>query len=220
LLMRQDKTLKVCLNHVVNPLIELQSNAGSDRSWVWRSTDYADPEQPKDETFAVRFQNSEIAQKFKDEFNAARESNKQQASKGEQSTSASNANANAANAESNQPSTSTSSSSAAGGTATTSSSSSSAAAAERANLAATAPEADRGRTLDSESTIAAPKGDTDQRSIQATETDKPGSEALSSEEYASGRTAQSTAAGLTQDPSSQGLTNHKAQSEPPSDATQ
>lgn len=57
--MRQDKTLKVCLNHVVNPLIELQPNAGSDRSWVWRTTDYADVNEPKDETFAIRFSNSE-----------------------------------------------------------------------------------------------------------------------------------------------------------------
>lgn len=57
ILMRQDKTLKVCLNHIVNPLVELQANAGSDRSWVWRSTDYA--EEAKDETFALRFQTSD-----------------------------------------------------------------------------------------------------------------------------------------------------------------
>lgn len=59
ILMRQDKTLKVCLNHVINPLIELQANAGSDRSWVWRSTDYSDPDDVTDHTFAVRFSNSD-----------------------------------------------------------------------------------------------------------------------------------------------------------------
>ena len=34
LLMRQDKTMKVITNHVIDPRIKLEPNAGSDRSWV------------------------------------------------------------------------------------------------------------------------------------------------------------------------------------------
>jgi len=234
LLMRQDKTLKVCLNHVINPLIELQSNAGSDRSWVWRSTDYADVDEPKDETFAVRFQNSEIAQKFKDEFNTARETNKQPLNKSTSNATNANANTNAetSNLHDNHTnkSSSSSSTSAAGGASVdenkhdstapspgTDKHASATKPSEHTNIAASAPANDRERTLDSDSTIAAPKGDRDLRSVQATETDKPGKEPPSSEEYATGRTTQSTATGATQDPSSHPLTQ-KAGTQTPSDA--
>jgi len=67
LLMRREKTLKVCANHYISPAITLQENAGSDRSWVWTVMDFAE-EPPTRETLAIRFANSENAQKFKQEF--------------------------------------------------------------------------------------------------------------------------------------------------------
>jgi len=67
LLMRREKTLKVCANHYISPAITLQENAGSDRSWVWTVMDFAE-EPATRETLAIRFANSENAQKFKQEF--------------------------------------------------------------------------------------------------------------------------------------------------------
>ena len=57
-LLRQEKTLKCCVNHIVLPSLDLKPNAGSDRSWTWRTTDYA-AEQPEDQTFAIRFKDSD-----------------------------------------------------------------------------------------------------------------------------------------------------------------
>jgi len=43
--MRQEKTMKVIANHIVDPRIELIPNAGaSDRSWVWTAYDFSDGE--------------------------------------------------------------------------------------------------------------------------------------------------------------------------------
>uniref|UniRef100_A0A3P8W0F4 Ran-specific GTPase-activating protein n=1 Tax=Cynoglossus semilaevis TaxID=244447 RepID=A0A3P8W0F4_CYNSE len=73
LLMRRDKTLKICANHHIVPTMELKSNAGSDRAWVWNTlADYAD-ESPKPELLAIRFLNAENAQKFKAKFDECKE---------------------------------------------------------------------------------------------------------------------------------------------------
>lgn len=78
LLMRREKTLKVCANHYLLPGIQLQENVGSDRSWVWSCpADFAD-EEPRQEVFAMRFANSENAQKFKTEFEKYQEVTKKQ----------------------------------------------------------------------------------------------------------------------------------------------
>ncbi|KAM9194133.1 ran-specific GTPase-activating protein isoform 1-T1 [Dugong dugon] len=72
LLMRRDKTLKICANHYITPLMELKPNAGSDRAWVWNThADFAD-ECPKPELLAIRFLNAENAQKFKTKFEECR----------------------------------------------------------------------------------------------------------------------------------------------------
>ncbi|KAF9534917.1 RanBP1 domain-containing protein [Crepidotus variabilis] len=68
LVMRRDKTLKVCANHHVSQEIKLQPNIGSDRSWVWKvAADYAE-NPPTPETLAIRFANAENAGLFKDAF--------------------------------------------------------------------------------------------------------------------------------------------------------
>ncbi|KAG0590937.1 hypothetical protein M758_1G132100 [Ceratodon purpureus] len=72
LLMRQNRTLKICANHMVTAATQLQEHAGSDKSWVWHAKDYSDGEL-KEELFAMRFGSVESAQKFKDVYEAAQE---------------------------------------------------------------------------------------------------------------------------------------------------
>lgn len=70
--MRRDKTLKICANHFVTPWMELKPNCGSDRAWVWSVlADFAD-EQLKPELLAIRFANSENALLWKDTFEKAK----------------------------------------------------------------------------------------------------------------------------------------------------
>lgn len=75
LVMRRDKTLKVCANHIITPDMRLQPNIGSDRSWVWKvAADYAEsPATP--ETLAIRFANSDNAGQFKTAFEEAQKTN-------------------------------------------------------------------------------------------------------------------------------------------------
>ena len=70
LLMRRDKTFKVCANHYVDPDMSLKPHGGSDRAWVWNSfADFADgDEESQKQLFAIRFLNEENANKFKDKF--------------------------------------------------------------------------------------------------------------------------------------------------------
>ncbi|GAA6015026.1 hypothetical protein JCM8202_004855 [Rhodotorula sphaerocarpa] len=76
LVMRRDKTLKVCANHYITAEMALSPNIGSDRSWVYNvAADVSDGE-PTAETLAIRFANSENANLFKKAFNDAQENNK------------------------------------------------------------------------------------------------------------------------------------------------
>lgn len=73
LVMRREKTYKTCANHYVEPTMKLKAHCGSERAWVWTvPTDYAD-EEPKEELLAIRFLNSEIANKFKAKFEECQE---------------------------------------------------------------------------------------------------------------------------------------------------
>jgi len=75
LVMRRDKTLKVCANHLISADMKLQPNIGSDRSWVWKvHADYSELE-PTSETLAIRFANAENAEAFKAAFEKAQTSN-------------------------------------------------------------------------------------------------------------------------------------------------
>ncbi|KAH0551183.1 single stranded nucleic acid binding protein [Trichoglossum hirsutum] len=59
LVMRRDKTLKVCANHYVVPDMKLSPNVGSDRSWVWNATADVSEGEPEAQTLAIRFANSD-----------------------------------------------------------------------------------------------------------------------------------------------------------------
>lgn len=75
-LMRQEKTMKIVVNHFVDPRINLVPNVGNDKSWVWVAFDFAENELIET-TFAIRFASVEIAQEFKKQFTGAQEEMKQ-----------------------------------------------------------------------------------------------------------------------------------------------
>ncbi|EPZ33893.1 hypothetical protein ROZALSC1DRAFT_30183 [Rozella allomycis CSF55] len=59
LVMRRDKTHKVCANHYVTDEMELKPNVGSDRSWVWTVAADVSEGVPAAELLAIRLANSE-----------------------------------------------------------------------------------------------------------------------------------------------------------------
>jgi len=70
--MRREKTMKLCLNHLIQPWMQLKKNIGSEKAWVWKTqADYADDE-CKHETLAVRFSNIDNAKKWETAFEKAR----------------------------------------------------------------------------------------------------------------------------------------------------
>ncbi|GAB1206550.1 single stranded nucleic acid binding protein [Aspergillus pseudonomiae] len=75
LVMRRDKTLKVCANHYIVPAMKLSPNVGSDRSWVWNATADVSEGEPEAQTLAIRFANSENANLFKEAFEKAQQEN-------------------------------------------------------------------------------------------------------------------------------------------------
>lgn len=75
--MRRDKTLKICANHYVLPEYTLNTNVGSDRSWVYNVASDVSEGEPEAQTLAIRFANSENAENFKKEFQKAQEANKE-----------------------------------------------------------------------------------------------------------------------------------------------
>ncbi|KAJ5629674.1 hypothetical protein N7528_003331 [Penicillium herquei] len=84
LVMRRDKTLKVCANHYIVPDMKLSPNVGSDRSWVWNAAADVSEGEPEAQTLAIRFANSENANLFKDAFEKAQQENEKLFSAGEQ----------------------------------------------------------------------------------------------------------------------------------------
>jgi len=75
LVMRRDKTLKVCANHYIVPDMKLSPNVGSDRSWVWNAAADVSEGEPEAATLAIRFGNSENANLFKEGFIKAQQEN-------------------------------------------------------------------------------------------------------------------------------------------------
>lgn len=75
LVMRRDKTLKVCANHYIVPDMKLSPNVGSDRSWVWNTSADVSEGEPEAQTLAIRFANIENANLFKEAFIKAQQEN-------------------------------------------------------------------------------------------------------------------------------------------------
>lgn len=65
------KSYRYSSYYTVAPEITLKLNVGSDRSWVYSTHADFSEGTPTKELFAIRFANTENAQKFKDAFIAA-----------------------------------------------------------------------------------------------------------------------------------------------------
>ncbi|GKY94227.1 hypothetical protein MPSEU_000388500 [Mayamaea pseudoterrestris] len=66
-LMRQEKTMKIIVNHLLIPGLKLVSHENNDRAVVWRANDFAEGEVLETD-FCIRFGNSDIANAFKENF--------------------------------------------------------------------------------------------------------------------------------------------------------
>jgi len=68
IVMRRDKTLKLCANHAILSNMEIKPHMGSEKALVWSTpSDYADDE-PSSEMLCVRFGKPESATLFKEKF--------------------------------------------------------------------------------------------------------------------------------------------------------
>ncbi|KAL3838626.1 hypothetical protein ACJIZ3_023217 [Penstemon smallii] len=73
LVMRQNKTLKICANHLVLSTMTVQEHQGNEKSCVWHAADFSDGE-VKEETFCIRFASVENCKSFKDKIEEIAES--------------------------------------------------------------------------------------------------------------------------------------------------
>lgn len=71
-LMRQEKTLKLLVNHFLDPRIVLTPNVGNEKSWVWVAFDFSEGKL-EETTFALRFGTVDFAKEFKAAFEAGQE---------------------------------------------------------------------------------------------------------------------------------------------------
>ena len=58
--MRQEKTMKLIVNALVDPRIVMTPNVGNDRAWVWSCFDYSEAKL-EEEVFSIKFANAEVA---------------------------------------------------------------------------------------------------------------------------------------------------------------
>lgn len=72
LLMRQEKTLKLCVNTLIDPRISMVANVSSDKAWVWSCFDFSSGELVE-EVFSAKFTNVETATLFKEKFETAQQ---------------------------------------------------------------------------------------------------------------------------------------------------
>ncbi|GAA6096642.1 E3 SUMO-protein ligase RanBP2 isoform X1 [Tachysurus ichikawai] len=68
-LMRREQVLKVCANHWITTTMNLKPLSGSDCAWVWLANDFSDGD-PKLEQLAAKFKTPELAEDFKQKFEA------------------------------------------------------------------------------------------------------------------------------------------------------
>ncbi|GAB5371229.1 hypothetical protein AAMO2058_001561500 [Amorphochlora amoebiformis] len=79
----EEKTFKLRLCAIIHPTAKLSANEGSDRTWTFACTDFSEAEEGKGviQSCAIKFRNSEIADKFKAEYEKYQEMNKKSSSK-------------------------------------------------------------------------------------------------------------------------------------------
>jgi Ran-binding protein 1 len=87
LVMRQNKTLKICANHLVLPTMTVQQHQGNDKSCVWHATDFADGEL-KEEFFCIRFASVENCKTFQDKIKEITESQAKDSGESQEATTA------------------------------------------------------------------------------------------------------------------------------------
>ena len=75
LLMRRDKTLKICANFLILPGVKVSEHAGSDKSAVFTCQDFSDESTGKQEKFCVRFGTIEKMEAFRKAFAEAQKNN-------------------------------------------------------------------------------------------------------------------------------------------------
>mmetsp|Transcript_21541 Transcript_21541/g.27860 ORF Transcript_21541/g.27860 Transcript_21541/m.27860 type:complete len:208 (-) Transcript_21541:115-738(-) len=77
LLMRQEKTMKIICNHVIDPRIKLEPHVQSDRAWIWAAFDFSGGTELVETIFCIKFGDSEVANKYKVEFEGCQEKMKE-----------------------------------------------------------------------------------------------------------------------------------------------
>ncbi|KAL7112248.1 hypothetical protein ACP275_05G140600 [Erythranthe tilingii] len=87
LVMRQNKTLKICANHLVLSTMSVQEHQGNEKSCVWHAADFSDGEL-KDETFCIRFASVENCKSFKDKIEEIAESQSKESGDSEEADTA------------------------------------------------------------------------------------------------------------------------------------
>ncbi|KAI1393253.1 uncharacterized protein F4822DRAFT_423721 [Hypoxylon trugodes] len=75
LVMRRDKTLKVCANHYITPDMTIAPMSTSDRAWLWNVGADVSEGEPEAITVSVRVANAENAQQFKEAWLKAQKDN-------------------------------------------------------------------------------------------------------------------------------------------------
>ena len=73
ILMRRDQVLKICMNHALTKELELKPMLNSKgKAWVWYAEDFSE-DKLSHEQFAIKFASEDIANSFKEIFDAARD---------------------------------------------------------------------------------------------------------------------------------------------------
>ncbi|KAH9883873.1 hypothetical protein F4778DRAFT_788152 [Xylariomycetidae sp. FL2044] len=75
LVMRRDKTLKVCANHYITPDMSIAPMSTSDRAWLWNVAADVSEGEPEAITVSVRLGNAENANLFKEAWLKAQKEN-------------------------------------------------------------------------------------------------------------------------------------------------
>ncbi|KAI1110750.1 hypothetical protein F5Y14DRAFT_427783 [Nemania sp. NC0429] len=75
LVMRRDKTLKVCANHYITPDMKIAPMSTSDRAWLWNVAADVSEGEPEAITVSARLANAENAQLFKEAWLKAQKEN-------------------------------------------------------------------------------------------------------------------------------------------------